>query len=312
MCTVITLVKNGLFFGRNMDIDYDPGLKIVAMPREFPLTTKRAGALLKHYAIIGAARVEDGYPLYAEACNEKGLCMAGLNFPFNAKYADRAEKEKIAVTPYELIPYVLGKCADINEAKKLFENTEIIGIPFKESLPLAPLHWIVADRSGSFVVERTDKGVSLYDDPCGVLTNNPPFPSHLENIERYKALSVENSKNTCSRVDYSTFSEGEGALGLPGDFSSPSRFVKAWFCLKNSVCGESMTEKVAQTFRILNAVAMTKGSVVTQSGNLDQTTYLCCIDAENAVYYYKTYDGLNVNCVRINDTDGSTLEVTDM
>ena len=302
MCTVITLVKNGLFFGRNMDIDYDPGLKIVAMPREFPLTTKRAGALLKHYAIIGAARVEDGYPLYAEACNEKGLCMAGLNFPFNAKYADRAEKENIAVTPYELIPYVLGKCADITEARKLFENTEM----------LAPLHWIVADRSGSFVIERTDKGVSLYDDPCGVLTNNPPFPSHLENIERYKTLSVENSKNTCSRVDYSTFSEGEGALGLPGDFSSPSRFVKAWFCLKNSVCGESMTEKVAQTFRILNAVAMTKGSVVTRSGNLDQTTYSCCIDAENAVYYYKTYDGLNVNCVRINDTDGSTLEVTDM
>ena len=73
-----------------------------------------------------------------------------------------------------------------------------------------------------------------------------------------------------------------------------------------------MTEKVAQTFRILNAVAMTKGSVVTRSGNLDQTTYSCCIDAENAVYYYKTYDGLNVNCVRINDTDGSTLEVTDM
>ena len=139
MCTVITLVKNGLFFGRNMYIDYDPGLKIVAMPREFPLTTKRAGELLKHYAIIGAARVEDGYPLYAEACNEKGLCMAGLNFPFNAKYADRAEKEKIAVTPYELIPYVLGKCADITEARKLFKNTEIIGIPFKESLPLAPI-----------------------------------------------------------------------------------------------------------------------------------------------------------------------------
>lgn len=311
MCTVITLIKDGLFFGRNMDIDFEPGLKIAVMPREFPLTTKKAGTLLKHYATIGAARVEDGYPLYAEACNEKGLCMAGLNFPFNAVYANEVKAGKTALAPYELIPYVLGKCADIREAKELLKDTELVGLPFKDGLPLAPLHWIVADKNGSFVVERTQDGLILFDDPAGVLTNNPPFPSHLENIKRYYELSVSNMQNSATRVDKTTFSEGEGAIGLPGDLSSPSRFVKAWFLLKNSVVGEGVGEKVSQVFHILSSVAMTKGSVVTQGGGLDVTAYSCCIDAENAAYYYRTYDGLSVNCLKPETFDGDKLCVTD-
>lgn len=312
MCTVITLVKDGLFFGRNMDIDFDSGLRVVVMPREYPLTTKKAGALLKHYAVTGAARVEDGYPLYADGCNEKGLCMAGLNFPFNAVYANGEKEGKTSLTPYELIPYVLGKCADIREAKRLFENTEIVGIPFKEGLPLAPLHWIVADKNGSFVVERTQSGVSLYDDPAGVLTNNPPFPTHLENIKKYDGLCVKNRQNLPARVEKTAFSEGEGAIGLPGDMSSPSRFVRAWFTLKNSVCGDSVKEKVSQVFHILSSVAMTKGAVVTQGGGLDVTAYSCCIDAGNAAYYYKKYDDLSANCERIGNAEGGELTVKDM
>lgn len=308
MCTVITLIKDGLYFGRNMDIDFDPGLRIVVMPREFPLTTKKAGTLLKHYAAIGAARVEDGYPLYAEACNEKGLCMAGLNFPFNAVYADKVENGKTALTPYELIPYVVGKCADLKEAKTLLENTEITGIPFKESLPLAPLHWIVADKSGSFVVERTAVGIALYDDPYGVLTNNPPFLRHIEELKKYKGLSTENSDSPDLRADNSSYSEGQGAIGLPGDFSSSSRFVKAWFCLKNSACGDGIECKIAQTFHVLDSVAMTRGAVRTRNG-YDVTAYSCCIDAEMGIYYYKTYDKLQIQSIRIENKDGADLTV---
>ncbi len=312
MCTVITLIKDSLFFGRNMDIDFNPGFKIAVMPRDFPLTTKKAGVLLKHYTVTGAARVEDGYPLYADGCNEKGLCMAGLNFPFNAVYACGKQEGKTSLAPYEMIPYVLGKCADIREAKQLLENTEIVGVPFKEGLPLAPLHWIVADKNGSFVVERTQSGISLYDDPAGTLTNNPPFPTHLENIKRYDGLCVSDKQNLSARVDKTTFSEGEGAIGLPGDMSSPSRFVRAWFTLKNSVCGESVREKVSQVFHILSSVSMTKGAVVTQGGGLDVTAYSCCIDAENAAYYYKKYDDLSANCVRTGNADGRKLIVKDM
>ena len=91
MCTALTYVKGSLFFGRNMDIEYRFGEKVVITPREYIFKFKREGDFKNCYALIGMANVTDDYPLYAEACNEKGLCMAGLNFPFNAKYA----KEKI-------------------------------------------------------------------------------------------------------------------------------------------------------------------------------------------------------------------------
>lgn len=314
MCTVVTLVKDSLFFGRNMDIDFDFGQSIAVMPREYALDTKLSGTLLKHYAVIGSARVEDGYPLYAEACNEKGLCMAGLNFPGNAVYAECADDGKIALTPYEFIPYVLGKCACLGEAVKLIEKTEIVAIRFKEELPLAPLHWIVADKSGSVVVERTAEGIKIFENPAGVLTNNPPFPLHLKNLEKYENLSVRNNKKSNARVGYSTYSEGEGALGLPGDFSSPSRFVKAWFCLKNTSCNGGAASKAAQTFRVLDCVAMVRGTVVTAQGGEDITAYSCCIDAENGTYYYKTYDGLSVKSVQMDEENscGETLTVVEM
>lgn len=310
MCTALTFVKETLFFGRNMDIDYDFGQQIAVMPREYPLKTKKAGILLSHYATVGTARVEDGYPLYAEACNEKGLCMAGLNFPFNAVYAEKAEKDKTALAPYELIPYVLGRCADLEEAKELLKNTEIVAERFKAELPLAPLHWIVADKTGSVVAERTADGLSVYDNPFGVLTNNPPFPEQVRNAEQISKFSVSNPKDAFSSdKSISGFCEGAGATGLPGDFSSPSRFVKAAFCLRHSVCDGGTEKCVAQTMRLLDAVSMPRGIVVTAAGRNDITVYSCCIDAENGAYYYKTYDGLNVKCVKLTQDNATGEEI---
>lgn len=295
MCTAIAFLNKSLYFGRNMDIEYDFGQKIVIMPDEFPLATKCSGTLLKHYAVIGIARVEEGYPLYAEAYNEKGLCMAGLNFPFNAVYADKESEGKIMLAPYELIPYVLGKCADIGEARDLISRSEIINRPYKPSLPVAPLHWMVSDKNGSFVVERTSRGLEIFDNPCGVMTNNPPFDSQIINLEKIKGLYVKNPAGYFGKAEpEENYCAGAGALGLPGDYSSASRFVKAVFLKDNSVCGESAESCVSQVLHILDAVAMPRGSVVTDEGKLDVTTYSCCIDAERGVYYYKTYDGFAV------------------
>lgn len=315
MCTAIEFLNKSLYFGRNMDIEYDFGQKIVIMPDEFPLATKCSGTLLKHYAVIGIARVEEGYPLYAEACNEKGLCMAGLNFPFNAVYADKESEGKIMLAPYELIPYVLGKCADICEARELISRSEIINRSYKPSLPVAPLHWMVSDKNGSFVVERTSRGLEIFDNPCGVMTNNPPFDSQIKNLEKIKGLSVKNPAGYFGKAEpEENYCAGVGALGLPGDYSSSSRFVKAVFLKDNSVCGESAESCVSQVLHILDAVAMPRGSVVTDEGKLDVTTYSCCIDAERGVYYYKTYDGFAVKKSEMTEElkRGSLLAVSEM
>lgn len=315
MCTVVTLAKNGFYFGRNMDIDRDFGQKVVVTPREYALATKRAGVILRHYAMIGAARVEDGYPLYAEACNETGLCMAALNFPGNAVYAESDESGKTALAPYELIPYILAKCADIGEAKRELEKTEIISLPFNDRLPLAPLHWIVADKEGCVTVERTVKGIKVFDNPYGVLTNNPPFDFHRENVKNYLGLSAENpATRECGETKISPFSQGAGAVGLPGDFSSSSRFVKAFFCKSNSVCGEKRGACEAQAFHILSTVAMPKGSVITADGKCDFTAYSCVIDAGPAIYAFRTYDSADVKRVHMTEeyAKGDVLSVFDM
>ena len=310
MCTVISFVRGSLFFGRNMDIEYDFGQKLVVMPRDFAFATKRAGTLVRHYATIGIARVEDGCPLYAEACNEKGLCMAGLNFPGNAVYRERGEAGQTELAPYELIPYVLGKCASVDEAERLLSDVAVVGERFRPYLPLAPLHWIISDDKRNIVFECKLEGSSIFDDQLGVLTNNPPFPYHADNVKKYANLSSDN-KNFPARVGKTDFSEGEGGIGLPGDLTSESRFVKAWFCLKNSVCGDSTEGKVAHVLAMLGTVAMTGGAVVTSEGKADITRYSCCIDAANATYYYKTHDRLNVGKIALGqaEVDGGELGV---
>lgn len=302
MCTVISFVKDSLYFGRNMDIEYDFGQKIAVMPRDLAFATKRAGTLVRHFAMIGIARVEDGCPLYAEACNEKGLCMAGLNFPGNAVYNEKGEKGQTELAPYELIPYVLGKCASVDEAEKLLSGVSVIDERFRPYLPLAPLHWIVSDGKRNIVFECTSEGARIYDDPFGVLTNNPPFPSHADDLKKYASLSPVNN-NFPARVGKSDYSEGEGGIGLPGDLSSRSRFVKAWFCLKNSLCGDSTESKVAHVFSVLGSVAMTGGSVVTAEGKADITRYSCCIDAANATYYYRTHDRTETRKIPLSESD---------
>ncbi len=291
MCTAFTLTNKTMYFGRNMDIDMSFGEKVVIMPQNYPLTTKCAGTLTEHYALIGMANVTDNYPLYAEAVNEKGLCMAGLNFVGNAVYCSPQDAKGVAVTPYELIPFVLGKCANIEQVKHLMSNVDIVAIPFNERLPLATLHWIVSDNSGSLTIERTADGLKIYDNVFGVLTNNPPFPFHCDNIKQYLTLSAKNTANKLSEAyNIHPFALGMGAVGLPGDSSSVSRFVRTVWGKTYSKCGQSAQECVAQVMHILDSVAMVQGNVVTDNGKLSITTYSCCIDCAQLAYYYKTYN----------------------
>lgn len=302
MCTAFTFYKNNFYFGRNMDIEYHFGEKVVITPRKFAIRTKRAGVIDGHYAMIGMANVTDNYPLYAEAANEKGLCMAGLNFPSNAKYKAENEAAKTSITPYELIPYILGKCQNTSEAKALLDSTDIVDIPFKESLPVAPLHWIISDKTSSIVVECTEDGKHVYDDPLGVLTNNPPFPFHFENAKQYLNLSPKNTKNGfCRSAELSPFGQGMGAIGLPGDFSPASRFIKTLFCKENSVCKDDDISCVSQVFHILDSVAMINGTVITPDGKPDTTIYSCCIDATKGIYYYKTYENNQITEIKMTE-----------
>ncbi len=290
MCTSIAMKTADFYFGRNLDLEYDFGQQVVITPRNYPFHFRCEAPVKEHPAIIGMATVADGYPLYAEAANEHGLCIAGLNFPQNAHYFSEAAESKRNVSPFELIPWVLCHCKTTAEAKALLAKTRLVDISFSERLPLTPLHWHIADQAASIVAEPTVGGLRIYDDPVGVLTNEPPFPYHLADLCRYLHLTPAPPHNYFHGVKgIAPYGSGMGAIGLPGDWSSPSRFVRAAFLLHHSYAPEGEAESVNQFFHLLSAVEMVRGSVISEDGRYEITRYSSCINATRGIYYYTTY-----------------------
>lgn len=270
---------------------------VVITPRNFPFHFRKLNALEKHYALIGMAVTIDNYPLYYDATNEKGLSMAGLNFPGNADYKPEAEG-KDNVTPFEFIPWILGQCAAVEEARNLLEKMNLLNIPFSSGLPLSPLHWMISDREKSIVVESMKDGLQIYDNPAEVLTNNPPFDYHMTNLANYMGLTRETPENTFSKeLKLETYCRGMGALGLPGDLSSASRFVRAAFTRLNSVSGETESESISQFFHILGSVAQQRGCVHIGNGQYEMTVYTSCCNTDKGIYYYKTYENSQITAV---------------
>lgn len=309
MCTAVTYKTKDFYFGRTLDYDFSYGDEVVIMPRNYSFPFRNMGVLETHYAMIGMALVEGDYPLYHEAVNEKGLGMAGLNFVDNAFFSDEMSgKDNVAT--FEFIPWILSECATVKEARKRMEKLNLTKESFSEKLPVAQLHWIIADRDEAITVEAVKEGIKIYDNPAGVLTNNPPFEEQMFMLNNYMHLSPKSPENLFSKeLPLHVYSRGMGALGLPGDLSSPSRFVRTAFVKMNSVSGDSEEESVSQFFHILGAVDQQRGCCDVGEGKYEITLYTCCCNADKGIYYYTTYDNHQITAVDMHkeDLDGSLL-----
>ena len=256
------------------------------------------------------ATVVNDYPLYAEASNESGLSMAGLYFPGNAKFFE-PDASKLNLSPYELIPYLLGLYSTVSEVRGVFDNLNITNTAFMDNMPVTDLHWMISDGNDCIVVEQMQEGLKVYDNPLGVLTNNPPFDYHIINVNNYINLTPNCAKNRFSdKINLSQYGQGMGALGLPGDTSPASRFVRAAFNKLNSSCKGDEEESVSQFFHILDSVAMVKGATVTAEGKYDITSYSCCINVSKGIYYYKTYTNNQITAVRMTDKEKNKKELS--
>ncbi len=308
MCTAVTYRNGDFYFGRTLDYDCTYGEEVVILPRNRRLCFREAEAVSRHYAIIGMAHVAEEYPLYYDAMNEKGLCMAGLNFVGNAVYGTGGKgKDKIA--HFELIPWILGQCATVREAKEKLGKLSLTDIPFGDAYPAAELHWLLADREESVTVEPVGE-LRVYENPAGVLTNNPPFPEQLFQLNRYMQLSPGQPENRFSdKLKLCAFSRGMGALGLPGDFSSQSRFVRAAFVMLNAVSGMAEEENAGQFFHILDSVSQPRGCCDVGGGRYEITVYSSCCNASRGIYYYTTYGNRQITAVDMHreNMDGEDL-----
>ena len=301
MCTSITFSRKDFYFGRTLDLERCYGEEVVITPRNFPIPFRLRPSLNRHYAIIGMAHVSGGYPLYYDAVNETGLCMAGLNFPGFAQYKTGTEdKENVAC--FEFIPWVLGLFSSVKDVREQLPHMQLTGTSFSPELSTTQLHWIIADRTECITVETLADGMKVHENPVGVLTNNPPFDDQMFQLRNYMHLSPNPPHNHFSSdVDLKPYSRGMGAIGLPGDLSSQSRFVRAAFTKLNSLCTEE--ESVSQFFHILDSVCQTQGCCRLGDGSCEITQYTSCCNASQGIYYYTTYGNRRISAVDLHRED---------
>ena len=309
MCTAATYKTKDFYFGRTLDYEYSYKEEVTITPRNYEFKFRNVNNLTSHYAIIGMAFISDDYPLYYDAVNEEGLAIAGLNFVGNAYYNERQlNKENIA--QFELIPYLLGSCSSVKEVKKLLEKINITNESFSEELPLAQLHWIISDKEDCITLESVKEGLKIYDNTVGVLTNNPTFDKQLFNLNNYSGLSPKNKENTFNnKLNFDSYSRGLGALGLPGDLSSMSRFVRVAFVKMNSLSEENEIASVSQFFHILNSVDQQRGCCDLGNNKFEITIYTSCCNTNKGIYYYTTYNNHQITAVDMHkeNLNGSTL-----
>lgn len=301
MCTAVSL---GRCFGRTLDFERSFGEEVVFTPRRFALQFRQRPLMREHFAILGMARVEAGEPLYFDAMNEHGLCMAGLNFARSAQYS---QPRPGTVAAFELIPWVLGQCADARQAKALLEDTVVSGEDFSPSLPSARLHWLIADRKSSITAEPLGSGLRVWENPVGVLTNEPPFDVQMLHLANFMHLSPQPPRNRFPAA-LDVYSRGMGAMGLPGDLSSASRFVRAAFTASHSISGSE--EPVSRLFHILDTVRQVRGCCRLEDGSMEFTRYSACCDMETMVYCYTTSGCRRICGVAMDreDLKGDTLK----
>ena len=278
MCTAATYKTKDFYFGRTLDYEFSYGDQITITPRNYPFSFRHAGTKQTHYAIIGMAHVAGGYPLYYDAINEKGVGMAGLNFVGNAAYAN-VKPDVTNVAQFEFIPWILSQCASVAEVRTLLSHMNLVNTPFSEQFPLAQLHWIISDETASITVESIADGLHIYDNPVGVLTNNPPFPQQMFQLNNYMHLS------------------------------SASRFARVAFTKMNSISGDSETESISQFFHILGSVDQQRGCCEVTEGKYEITLYTSCCNATKGIYYYTTYENHQISAVDMHreNLDGTTL-----
>lgn len=300
MCTAVTYQTKDFYFGRTLDNDDTYGEHVTITPRNYGFHFRYMGELRCHFAMIGTAHLMEDYPLYYEAVNEKGVGMAGLNFVGNAHYGKPAPGRD-NVASFEFIPWILGQCASVQEARTLLKRLDLVDTAFCPELPPAQLHWLIADRREAITVEAVEAGLKIYDNPAGILTNNPSFPEQMFGLNQYMALTTMEPENSfCQSLPLHCFSRGMGAIGLPGDLSSTSRFARAAFVKMNSVSKATENESVSQFFHILGAVSQQRGCCQVEPGKYEITAYTCCCNGDQGIFYYTTYENHQITAVDMN------------
>lgn len=280
MCTAVFLPGSPHLFGRTLDLELSYNESVTVIPRRYPLSFRMTGTAEVHYAILGITADEASYPLFYDAVNERGLCMAALRYPDNARYhSPQPEKDNIA--SFEVPLWILAQCSSVRQAREYLARMNVTDLAFNKRFSPTPLHWILADGQQCLVVEPDDRGLRLYENPVGVLTNNPPFPFQLDRLRDYRSLSPSPAPSRfMPGTEMHAYSRGLEGIGLPGDFSSASRFVRAAFVRSCTQNQGTTDERILRFFRMTEAIRIPEGCMLTETGESAYTRYTSCYTSD--------------------------------
>jgi len=244
-------------------------------------------------------------PIVVDGINEKGLACGGFYFQGFAEYEDVPQDQyKNSITNLDVISWVLGNFASVAEAKEAIQKTKVRGTQFKDWGIVPPIHYVIVDASGDkAVLEYVDKKLKIYDMPLGVITNSPTYDWHNTNARNYIGLRATNRPTTkLDGIDLTPLSQGSGAIGLPGDFTSPSRFIRAAFFRATVLPGKDAEGELGQTFKILNQFDIPTGSVRGESNGkviYEETQWTSASDLANRRYIFNTYQSRLLRSVNL-------------
>ena len=304
--------KGNMFFGRNLDWSTGYGEKIVITPRGYKYSSAFLGEMSNTPAVIGMGIVAENVPLYFDCANEHGLAVAGLNFPGYAAYASDAVNGKTNVAAYEFPLWVALNFTSVDEVGKALSEVVIVAKPINEQYPVSQLHWLIGDSKRSIVVEYTANGMEIYDNDFDVLTNQPGYGWHKENMRNYMNLFSQMPKGVkWDKAVLRPFGSGSLMRGLPGGFYSTDRFVRVAYLNTHYPAKGSEAENVSRLFHTLTGVAMIDGGAAMADGAFEKTIYTGGYSSATKTYYYSTYEDPAIRSVKLTDYDlhGSELIV---
>lgn len=271
---------------------------------KIPPAFERADDPAIGHAVIGMGIVVGGIPLYFDCGNDAGLAVAGLNFPHSAQYATEPQAEAINVAAYEFPFWIARTFSNLDEIRAALKSVTVVAKPVNEHLPVANLHWIIGDKTGSIVVECMQGGMRIWENDVDVLTNEPDFGWQRTNLRNYLALTDEDpDAATWGAAELTPFGSGLGMQGIPGDYSGPSRFVKAAFVNSHYPTQTGEAANVTRLFRTLGCVAVPEGAAKMADGSHEKTLYTSCFSPATMTYYHATYDDPSIRPYPIASVD---------
>ena len=323
-CTGIILhaEDGGTVPARTMEFSFDIQSNIYAVPAGTELQTLVLNPDLEgfrftaKYGFLGANGLD--MPIVFDGMNTEGLYFGAFYFAGTAVFGEATEENRgRAVSSDEMGNWILGQFKTVEEVRAALNDIEVVGTYVEAIDGFAPFHYAVTDASGtSIVIEYTAAGLTIHDNTVNVITNNPTYDWHLTNLRNYVGLQAENQSTVALGDEIITpFGQGSGMLGLPGDMTSPTRFVRAAAFANSALPAASSSDAIFQAFHILNTFDIPKGAIRDsgEGGMLtDYTIWTSAADTRAGVYYYKTYltqavESINVRAAVSAITEPTTL-----